>query len=150
MFLLLLLFVLAVVVQCSLFIPHQMKRMEASFGAGCFWGVEKFFRKEFGTSIKTAVGYQGGSAENPSYKEVCSGKTGHAEVLWIEYDGAAQTYEKLVNFFYRVHDPTTKDRQMNDRGTQYRSAIFYYSDEQKAIAEKVTKEVQSDPKKMSA
>jgi peptide-methionine (S)-S-oxide reductase len=102
----------------------------------CFWGVEKYFRKEF-PGITTAVGYQGGTKENPTYKEVCTGTTGHAEVLWIEYDEDVVPYEKLVTFFYRVHDPTTKDRQAGDRGTQYRSAIFYYTPEQKAVAEKV-------------
>lgn len=85
--------------------------------------------------------------ENPSYQAVCTGKTGHAEVLQVEYDDSIK-YDDLVTFFFRVHDPTTKDRQGNDRGTQYRSAIFYHSDEQKAVAERIMAEVQANPNAM--
>jgi peptide-methionine (S)-S-oxide reductase len=113
----------------------------ASFGAGCFWGVEKWFKKEFPKLASTSVGYQGGAKDKPTYKEVCTGKTGHAEVLQVEYDPAVVKFEDLVRFFYRVHDPTTIDSQGPNVGSQYRSAIFYETPEQKAIAEKVTADV---------
>ncbi len=93
------------------------------------------------------MGYLGGTKENPSYQEVCTGKTGHAEVLQVTYDDSTK-YEELVKFFYQLHDPTTLNRQGNDRGTQYRSAIFYHTPEQKEIAERVTKEVQANPNAM--
>eukprot|EP01108_Squamamoeba_japonica_P007062 TRINITY_DN5872_c0_g2_i1.p1 TRINITY_DN5872_c0_g2~~TRINITY_DN5872_c0_g2_i1.p1 ORF type:complete len:198 (-),score=40.61 TRINITY_DN5872_c0_g2_i1:250-843(-) len=113
----------------------------ASFGAGCFWGTEKFFKKEFPKLKEVAVGYQGGAAENPDYKAVCTGTTGHAEVLQVKYDPADVKFEDLCYFFFRMHDPTTKDRQQGDVGSQYRSAIFYTTDEQKTIAEKVIADV---------
>jgi len=114
----------------------------AAFGAGCFWGTEKYFRKEFGDDLrKASVGYMGGAKPNPSYEDVCTGTTGHAEVFYAEFVPATLPYEKLVQFFYEMHDPTTKDRQGNDRGTQYRSAIFYYTPEQLRIAEEVTERV---------
>ncbi|KAJ3033118.1 Peptide-methionine (S)-S-oxide reductase [Rhizophlyctis rosea] len=114
----------------------------ATFGAGCFWGVEKSFKKKFGQKLKRAqVGYAGGHSENPSYRQVCSGSTGHAEALQVEYDPKELDFPTLVDFFYRSHDPTTKDRQGNDRGTQYRSAIFYHNDEQKKLAEEITEKV---------
>lgn len=114
---------------------------KASFGAGCFWGVEKWYKKEFPKLKSTSVGYQGGSKSDPTYKEVCTGKTGHAEVLEVEYDPSEVSYEDLVRYFYRVHDPTTVDQQGPDVGSQYRSAIFYHTDAQKSIAEKVTADV---------
>lgn len=103
--------------------------------------VEKWYKKEFPKLKSTTVGYQGGAKENPTYKQVCTGTTGHAEVLEVEYDPAEVKYEDLVRFFYRVHDPTTIDQQGPDVGSQYRSAIFYYTPEQKATAEKVTADV---------
>jgi peptide-methionine (S)-S-oxide reductase len=116
----------------------------AAFGAGCFWGTEKWFRKQFGQALKTtAVGYMGGTTKNPNYEQVCTGRTGHAEVLYLEYDPSKVKYDELVQFFFRMHDPTTKDRQGNDKGTQYRSVIFYYTPEQKEIAERVTHEIQA-------
>ena len=107
---------------------------QASFGAGCFWGVEAAFRAVPGVR-NTAVGYQGGTLKNPSYEDVCSGRTGHAEVVHVEYDPSEATYDKLLDLFWEEHDPTTPNRQGPDVGTQYRSVIFYYTPEQKATAE---------------
>jgi len=107
---------------------------KALFGAGCFWGVEEFFRKINGVK-GTKVGYSGGDTSNPSYQDVCSNDTGHAEVLEIEFDNNKISYEKLLNFFWECHDPTTLNRQGPDIGSQYRSVIFYFSEEQKKIAE---------------
>lgn len=114
----------------------------AAFGAGCFWGVEKYFRQEFPGIVYGCVGYSGGSTKNPSYEQVCTGQTGHAEAIMLEYDPAKAKYEDLVKFFFRMHDPTTLNRQGNDVGTQYRSVIFYYDDEQKKTAERVRDEIQ--------
>lgn len=117
----------------------------ATFGAGCFWGVEKFFRKEFGSGlVSTEVGYAGGNKENPTYRQVCKGDTGHAEVLKLEYKKDEVDYAKLVEFFFRMHDPTTPDRQGNDVGSQYRSVIFYYTPEQQKIAQEVKDKVQKE------
>ena len=108
--------------------------MKATFGGGCFWGVEEAFRTLPGV-ISTTVGYEGGSLTNPSYEDVCTDRTGHAEVVQVEYDPGRITYEQLLDKFWEVHDPTTKNRQGPDIGTQYRSVIFYHSPEQKAAAE---------------
>ena len=107
---------------------------KALFGAGCFWGIEEYFKKLKGVK-KTCVGYSGGNIINPSYKDVCTGKTEHAEVVLIEYDEVLLTYPELLNQFWRCHDPTQVNGQGFDIGTQYRSVIFYYSDEHKKIAE---------------
>jgi len=115
----------------------------ASFGGGCFWGMEKWFKKQFSNSISnTAVGYMGGDKNHPSYKEVCSGQTGHAEVVTMNYDPSKVKYEELLMFFWRIHDPTTANRQGNDVGTQYRSAVFFYSPEQESSAKKMKEELQ--------
>jgi peptide-methionine (S)-S-oxide reductase len=106
----------------------------ATFGAGCFWGVEATFRNVKGVKDAT-VGYLGGTLESPTYKDVCTGRTGHAEVVQLVYDPSQVTYEKLLDVFWENHNPTTLNRQGPDVGTQYRSAIFYHSDEQKRIAE---------------
>ena len=109
-------------------------RAEAAFGAGCFWGVEASFRELPGVRDAT-VGYQGGTKKDPSYEDVCTGRTGHAEVVHVDYDPAVTSYEKLLDLFWAEHDPTTPDRQGPDVGSQYRSVIFTYSPEQQAAAE---------------
>lgn len=110
----------------------------ASFGAGCFWGVEAEYRKLKGVK-STAVGYMGGTKQKPTYEEVCTDKTGHAEVVQIEYDPREVKYERLVEIFWSMHDPTMLNRQGPDVGSQYRSVIFYHTAEQQrlAIASKV-------------
>ncbi|MBA2449514.1 MAG: peptide-methionine (S)-S-oxide reductase MsrA [Chloroflexi bacterium] len=110
-----------------------MTTQKATFGAGCFWGVEATFREVPGV-VAAAVGYAGGTLENPTYKDVCSGRTGHAEVVEVEYDPARAGYDDLLTVFWENHDPTTPNRQGWDVGTQYRSAIFFHSPEQEAIA----------------
>jgi peptide-methionine (S)-S-oxide reductase len=112
----------------------KMDKIEkADFGAGCFWGVEETFRKIKGVK-STAVGFEGGTLESPSYKDVCTGKTGHAETVQVEYDPAQVSYEQLLDVFWNNHDPTTRNRQGPDVGVQYRSVIFYHTPEQKTTA----------------
>jgi peptide-methionine (S)-S-oxide reductase len=106
----------------------------ATFGAGCFWGVEEAFRQVEGVT-DTAVGYEGGHLENPTYQDVCTDRTGHAEVVQVEYDPSRVSYEELLDLFWSSHDPTTPNRQGPDFGTQYRSVIFYHTPEQQAAAE---------------
>ncbi|TDQ35413.1 peptide-methionine (S)-S-oxide reductase MsrA [Aureibacillus halotolerans] len=106
----------------------------ATFGAGCFWGVELAFSNIQGVQ-STRVGYLGGALENPSYEDVCTDKTGHAEVVDMEYDPAVVTFETLLAHFWELHDPTTLNRQGEDEGTQYRSAIFYHTSQQRLKAE---------------
>jgi len=106
----------------------------AMFGAGCFWGVEETFRTLDGV-VATAVGYSGGTVANPTYEQVCSGTTGHTEVLKVTYDPKRVSYDKLLDIFWDNHNPTTMNRQGPDVGYQYRSVIFYYTPEQKAAAE---------------
>lgn len=102
----------------------------ATFGAGCFWGVEKSFKRKF-PNLTTYVGYCGGADQNADYRKVCTGQTGHAEVIQVQ---GSFEYFDLVDFFFRMHDPTTANRQGNDAGSQYRSVIFYHDDHQKEIA----------------
>jgi peptide-methionine (S)-S-oxide reductase len=111
-----------------------MQTQKATFGAGCFWGVEETFRNLKGV-ISTAVGYAGGKKDHPSYEDVCSDETGHAEVVEVEFDPAQIDYNSLLDVFWSSHNPTTLNRQGPDVGTQYRSVIFYHSPEQKAAAE---------------
>ncbi|MDQ3197847.1 MAG: peptide-methionine (S)-S-oxide reductase MsrA [Verrucomicrobiota bacterium] len=111
-----------------------MSTEKATFGAGCFWGVEAVFRQTAG--VKDAVvGYAGGKMENPTYEAVCSDETGHAEVVEVTFDPSEVSYEALLEVFWRNHDPTTRNRQGPDMGSQYRSVVFYHSSEQKAAAE---------------
>jgi peptide-methionine (S)-S-oxide reductase len=115
---------------------------QATFGAGCFWGVEAAFRRLDGV-LKTRVGYAGGTVDHPSYKEVCSDRTGHAEVVEVTYDDEHVPYEQLLAVFWAEHDPTQVNRQGPDIGSQYRSVIFVHDDEQRAAAEASREQVQS-------
>ncbi len=117
----------------------------ATFGAGCFWGVEEVFRQIPGVK-NTTVGYMGGTTENPTYEEVCTDQTGHAEVVQVEYDPEQVTYEDLLDVFWNNHNPTTLNRQGPDVGTQYRSVIFYHTDEQKQAAEASKKQLDQSGK----
>ena len=108
---------------------------KATFGSGCFWCTEAIFERLNGV-VKVESGYSGGKVEDPTYEEVCSGTTGHAEVTQITYDPTKISYDELLEVFWKTHDPTTLNRQGNDVGTQYRSVIFYHNEEQKTLAEK--------------
>lgn len=114
---------------------------KAVFAGGCFWGVEAIFHELDGV-VDTTVGYTGGRTEDPTYKQICTMDTGHAEAIEIVFDPAKISYEELLAYFWRLHDPTTVNRQGPDRGSQYRSAIFYYSPEQKLASEKVKVDAQ--------
>lgn len=117
---------------------QETKTEKATFGGGCFWCVEAVFEAVAG--VQTVVsGYEGGTVENPTYEQVCGKKTGHIEVCLITYDPAKVSFEKLLEIFFKTHDPTTKDQQGADRGPQYRSVIFTHSDAQKETSEKVKK-----------
>ncbi|KAG1807170.1 peptide methionine sulfoxide reductase [Suillus subaureus] len=135
----------------ELFVNTGTQSEIATFAGGCFWGVEHIFLKEYPPSqnkgiLKTSVGYTGGleKAQSPTYREVCTGTTDHAEALRIEFDPSIVQYGELVEFFYRTHDPTTLNRQGGDVGTQYRSTIFTHSPEQSKIAKDVTQKVQEE------
>ncbi|BDZ71119.1 peptide-methionine (S)-S-oxide reductase MsrA [Methanobacterium petrolearium] len=115
---------------------------KATFGAGCFWGVEDAFRKLDGV-VETAVGYAGGNFEQPSYQDVCTGVTGHAEVVEVTYNPTIISYSDLLDFFWNIHDPTTRNRQGPDVGAQYRSVIFYHTPEQGKLAHESKKNLDS-------
>jgi len=119
---------------------QSKKLQKATFGMGCFWCSEALFQKLEGvTAVRS--GYEGGSVANPSYEDVCTGATGHAEVIELTYDPAKVKYDELLEVFWKSHDPTTLNRQGADIGTQYRSVVFYHSDEQKQIAESYKKKL---------
>ena len=123
----------------------KLKTEIATLAGGCFWGMQELLGEQPGV-ISSRVGYTGGTAPNPTYEMVCTGRTGHAESIEITFDPSKTTYEALLRFFFRMHDPTTVDRQQNDRGSQYRSAIFYHGEQQRLVAEKVKAEVDASGK----
>ncbi len=129
-----------------------MSTQKATFGAGCFWGVEAAFAAIPGVTA-TAVGYEGGALSKPTYKDVCTDQTGHAEVVEIDFDSEKVTFERLLDAFFSLHDPTTLNRQGPDWGTQYRSVIFFHSPEQEAQArakiEQLTAEGRFKPKRIA-
>ena len=114
---------------------------KATFGAGCFWGVEASFMKLKGV-ISTKVGYMGGNVKNPTYEQVCTNKTGHIEVVQLEYNANIISYKELLDYFWDIHDPTQKNRQGPDIGLQYQSTIFYHDEEQKKLAEESKKDLE--------
>lgn len=118
---------------------------KATFAAGCFWGIQAKFDKIEGV-ISTQVGYTGGRTENPTYEEVCSGTTGHAEAVEVTFNPKTVSYEELLRTFWSIHNPTTRNRQGFDIGTQYRSGVFYHNEEQKNIALKVKEELEHSGK----
>ena len=118
---------------------------KATFAAGCFWHVEEAFRQIKGV-ISTIVGYMGGTLQNPTYEDVCTDKTSHAEVVEITFDPQKISYDDLLTVFWQIHDPTAKNKQGPDTGTQYRSAIFYHSLEQKTVAEQSKQKLQQTKK----
>lgn len=135
-------FMMLVAVQVSFAANKNSSLQKATFAAGCFWGTEEFFRKIPGV-VKTTTGYTGGKTTNAKYDQMHDGKTGHAESVEIEFDSTKASYDGLLDQFFKMHDPTTLNRQGNDTGSQYRSAIFYHSDQQHkealAFKEKVEK-----------
>jgi len=115
----------------------------ATLGGGCFWCLEAVYDEMDGV-ISVESGYIGGHVDNPTYHDICGGRTGHAEVVQVSFDPAISSYRDILGVFFSIHDPTTLNRQGNDSGTQYRSAIFYHSDEQKAVAEEMIREIEGE------
>jgi peptide-methionine (S)-S-oxide reductase len=126
-------------------VMNENNLQKATFAAGCFWGVEEAFRKLNGVK-STMVGYTGGKSANPSYEDVCTDETGHAEAIQVQYDPNEISYEQLLKVFWSVHDPTTKDRQGPDIGSQYRSMISYHTPEQETVAKKSKEELERSGK----
>jgi peptide-methionine (S)-S-oxide reductase len=124
---------------------HENNLQMATFAAGCFWGVEEAFTKTKGVK-STRVGYIGGNLPNPTYEDVCTDRTGHAEALQVKYDPKEISYEELLDLFWSIHNPTTKNRQGPDIGSQYRSIIFYHTSEQERIAKKSKQELDDSNK----
>ena len=124
---------------------HENNLQMATFAAGCFWGVEEAFTKTKGVK-STRVGYIGGNLPNPTYEDVCTDRTGHAEALQVKYDPKEVSYEELLDLFWSIHNPTTKNRQGPDIGSQYRSIIFYHIPEQERIAKKSKQELDDSNK----
>ena len=124
---------------------HDNNLQMATFAAGCFWGVEEVFTKTKGVK-STRVGYIGGNLPNPTYEDVCTDRTGHAEALQVKYDPKEISYEELLDLFWSIHNPTTKNRQGPDIGSQYRSTIFYHTPEQERIAKKSKQELDDSNK----
>ena len=124
---------------------HENNLQMATFAAGCFWGVEEVFTKTKGVK-STRVGYIGGNLPNPTYEDVCTDRTGHAEALQVKYDPKEISYEELLDLFWSIHNPTTKNRQGPDIGSQYRSTIFYHTPEQERIAKKSKQELDDSNK----
>lgn len=118
--------------------PKKTSKELATFGAGCFWCVEAVLEQLDGV-LDVTSGYMGGSVDNPTYRQICEGTTGHAEVVQVEFDPGKISYESLLKWFFKLHDPTTLNRQGGDVGTQYRSVVFYHSEEQKAAAQRAMK-----------
>ena len=126
-------------------LPSGHKTSYAMYGLGCFWGAEVAFRKQAGV-VATSVGYSGGATKNPTYEQVCTHKTGHAEVVLIEFDPSAVTFEQLTEKFFSYHNPTTLNRQGPDFGSNYRSAIFYFDEEQLKVANQVKSRIEKSGK----
>jgi peptide-methionine (S)-S-oxide reductase len=123
--------------------PKSSEELQlATFGSGCFWCTEAFFLKVNGVESVTS-GYSGGKVKNPTYREVCTGSTGHAEVIQLTYDPKKVSFDELLEVFWNTHDPTTLNRQGADEGTQYRSVVFYHSEEQKKLAEEYKKQLEA-------
>ena len=126
--------------------PRRKMTDTATFAAGCFWGVEQTFAQVPGVTA-TSVGYTGGTVADPSYKEVCTGRTGHAEAVLVEFDPARVSYDELLDVFWKVHDPTTLNRQGPDVGTQYRSAVFFHTPEQEKAALASRERIQAESRR---
>ncbi len=139
--------VVSILLKLTIILNHSFmnNNEKATFGAGCFWCVEAVFQEVEG--VKDVVsGYSGGDIKNPGYREVCTGRTGHAEVVQVTFDPEAVSYKQLLLIFFRTHDPTTMNRQGNDIGTQYRSVIFYHDEEQRKMAQDVKQEMNESGK----
>ena len=125
----------------SLLTPPQKQTARATLAAGCFWGVQELLRKLPGV-INTTVGYSGGQTDDPDYDQICGGRSGHAEAVQVDYDPSQLSYQQLLEYFFRLHDPTTEDRQGHDVGDQYRSVIFCHDHEQQQVARQVLQQVE--------